>query len=789
MPLFGSGHSTLVSDEAPYFESLRDLDDWTIRSNTASRRLTGVLPYHPRSRVEVTTSESTGKLLVCHDYKGGYTEKPSALSYTFNFWSTCDTFIYFSHHRVTIPPSGWTNASHKQGVKMLGTLIFEGSGEEDCLRLILGRPPKACTGPAIPPQTNNYNKWAISPHYASLLADLARQRGFDGYLLNVECPLRGGVEQTRALAAWILLLQAELRAKVGPHAEAIWYDSVIITGNLAWQDRLNSLNLPFFLSSSSFFTNYTWPPHYPSLSAQFYLSLDPTLTSNPGHPHTPSKSLNTIYTGVDVWGRGSHGGGGFGCYKAIQHIDPQFLGLSVALFGQAWTWESEQDKPGWSWDVWWAYERGLWVGTGKDGEVALPLPVPPPPEPEKKDEKPIPPECPHGPFVPISSFFVQQPPPNPASLSFYTSFSPGVGRAWFVKGAKVLPAGSGWTDVDKQCSLGDLLWPLPKVSWDDGGIGSLLERGESLPEAKATIDFDDAWMGGSSLKLDVTCAGTDAEDAFFRCMWLPIQSLATTPNQSYEATLVYKCDHSAVQASLEIGLSVKTLGGGVSGDVEVKPVVLGDGMGNEGEGWTGLAIQFSVPGDGDGDILSVIGLVVGMAAEDPSETSSFAVQLGQLTVRPTPPTTVPAHAHKILWADFSSDPTSNPNATGISGTLTWDTASSFSALTTISLTSPEDPIPAWILPASEHWFPTFLYFNIYAAMPLGLVGQPPSPERATFVGTTGLDGRGNRFYVEPALLPEVMRGVRAVRFYVQGVTDVGDVLRWEHCAFVDVSMD
>lgn len=64
----------------------------------------------------------------------------------------------------------------------------------------------------------------VSPHYAHVLADLAFQRGFDGYLLNFEYPLRagGGVGQTRALAAWIALLNRELKHKVGPHAEAIW---------------------------------------------------------------------------------------------------------------------------------------------------------------------------------------------------------------------------------------------------------------------------------------------------------------------------------------------------------------------------------------------------------------------------------------------------------------------------------------------------------------------------------------------------------------------------------------
>lgn len=136
---------------------------------------------------------------------------------------------------------------------MLGTLIFEGSGEDDCLRLLVGQLPTSTSGPALPSTTT----LPLSPHYARVLADLAAQRGFDGYLLNVECPLRGGVEQTRALSAWIPILQAEMLAKVGPHAQALWYDSVIINGQLRWQDRLNSLNLPFFLSSTGFFTNYT----------------------------------------------------------------------------------------------------------------------------------------------------------------------------------------------------------------------------------------------------------------------------------------------------------------------------------------------------------------------------------------------------------------------------------------------------------------------------------------------------------------------------------------------------
>ena len=75
------------------------------------------------------------------------------------------------------------------------------------------------------------------------------------------------------------------------------------------------------------------------------MSLGETLVGNTPESHsqhTP-KTLQDIYMGIDVWGRGQHGGGGFGSYKALDHIAPESLGLSVALFGQAWSWESEQD--------------------------------------------------------------------------------------------------------------------------------------------------------------------------------------------------------------------------------------------------------------------------------------------------------------------------------------------------------------------------------------------------------------------------------------------------------------
>ena len=88
------------------------------------------------------------------------------------------------------------------------------------MQLLVGPLPGSTYGPAKPDSNATL---PVSSHYARLLAELAYQRGFDGYLLNFEYPLLGGVQQARALTMWIALLEQELKRKVGPHAEAMWY--------------------------------------------------------------------------------------------------------------------------------------------------------------------------------------------------------------------------------------------------------------------------------------------------------------------------------------------------------------------------------------------------------------------------------------------------------------------------------------------------------------------------------------------------------------------------------------
>jgi mannosyl-glycoprotein endo-beta-N-acetylglucosaminidase len=39
-------------------------------------------------------------------------------AYRLSHWRCIDTFVYFSHHLVTLPPAGWVTAAHLHGTKV-----------------------------------------------------------------------------------------------------------------------------------------------------------------------------------------------------------------------------------------------------------------------------------------------------------------------------------------------------------------------------------------------------------------------------------------------------------------------------------------------------------------------------------------------------------------------------------------------------------------------------------------------------------------------------------------------
>ncbi|KAF7776476.1 CAZyme family GH85 [Agaricus bisporus var. burnettii] len=782
--------TNLLPAKDQFFQSLAELDAYQTKKQSERPAVSQTTEWTPRKSPALG---SRGRLLVCHDYKGGYVEDPQGLSYTFNYWSLCESFVYFSHHRVTIPPPGWVNAAHRQGVKMLGVLIFEGDAQAEALRLIVGKLPQ--TSGSL--QSSAPSTLPISSHYAIALADLAAERGFDGYLLNFECVLTGGVEQARSLAAWITLLQSELVKRVGPHAETVWYDSVIFTGSLAWQNRLNSFNLPFFIPSTSFFSNYSWSPSFTDISVQYYNSLDSQLIGLASDSR--SKTLQDVLMGIDVWGRGSYGGGGFGCYKSLNHITPAHL--STALFAQAWTWETRENESDFTWDLWWNYERDLWVGNPDPNAV---IPVPSIPTPDE------------GPYKPLSTFFSRLPPPDPDDVPFHTTFCPGVGRSWFVAGVPVHQYPVGWMDVDKQTTMGDLIWPIPTLTLEGNSEGP-------LPDVAASVDMTDSWNSGTSIRL----LFTDKEinpDHSFRSFSFPIQTLTVTTQKSYTASIIYKLiPDGTTTFELSTALSIVPLQTGdtfTQDQMRAMTCAISPNSVTTTEltnDWVKSTMEFIIADTPPG-IVSLdcsIGLTLAITS---SQISPFPLTLllGQLNVHSTPSSTIQPNFPRILWSDFSSSSVQfNDGSTREVTNVNWQPATSLSQVGPITITSPEDPNSAWTPqpPLEKQWWPGFVYFNVYASPPpspttssgISLIQLPnrqhqhllqlPSDTNPIpgliWLGTSGPDNsltKGNfQFSFDRTQLPGELRELPTLRVYVQGILDTGEILDGDSSAFVDVT--
>ncbi|KAL1187903.1 Cytosolic endo-beta-N-acetylglucosaminidase 2 [Cardamine amara subsp. amara] len=264
------------------------------RSTVPLRRNSDDLPNRPR-------------VLICHDMKGGYVDDKwiqgceNDAGFAIWHWYLMDIFVYFSHSLVTLPPPCWINTAHRHGVKVLGTFITEwDEGKATCKDMLATKDS--------------------AQMYAERLAELATSLGFDGWLINIENEI--DEEQVSNLKEFVSHLTKVLHLST-PGALVIWYDSVTVNGNLQWQDQLNEMNKPFFDLCDGIFMNYTWQESYPKLSAE-----------------AAGDRKFDFYMGIDVFGRGSFGGGKWNVNAALDLLKRN--NVSAALFAPGWVYETAQ---------------------------------------------------------------------------------------------------------------------------------------------------------------------------------------------------------------------------------------------------------------------------------------------------------------------------------------------------------------------------------------------------------------------------------------------------------------
>jgi hypothetical protein len=311
-----------------YFDTFEQLQTWTVHDSDPLQRANTPL----LRRCLDNSEEKKANVLLCHDYAGNYHDYESVQEpeveeemYACEYLQYVDTFVYFSHKLVCVPPPTWTNTLHRNGVKVLGTIILE-------------------------PQANHIERLLqytgagddMKFFLAKVLADIAKHYGFDGYLVNIEKPFPNN--------SWIKHLQpflVQLRQELGDSMQLVWYaipdkysmsgltagtryDALTVYNKVSYQNQLNTYNLPFAKACGSILANYCWDEPQALDCRNF--------ATRSGFPP------DDVYCGIDVFAQNGarvtypkDSGGGSNTGIAVAKLAE--LGLSAGVFAPAWSFE------------------------------------------------------------------------------------------------------------------------------------------------------------------------------------------------------------------------------------------------------------------------------------------------------------------------------------------------------------------------------------------------------------------------------------------------------------------
>ncbi|MEU3725189.1 endo-beta-N-acetylglucosaminidase [Streptomyces sp. NPDC031705] len=273
---------------------------------------------------------------------------------------------------------------------------------------------------------------------AEQLVRVALAYGFDGWFVNAETD--GG---DSALAGRMRAFLRALRAAGAPHGLRItWYDAMNCTGRVGWQGALNALNQEFFEDRSgrvadTVFVDFRWTAD--------------TLADSGALADRLGRSRHELWAAVDVEAKGWDSEVRWDAIvpRGRDHV------VSLGLYRPEWTRNHLEDRsPG-------AFHRAddrFWTGASLD------------------PARPGPP----GPGWRAPAAFTADR-STVTGLPFGCSFNTGHGLRWYEGGA--VTSEEPWNHLALQDRLPGRRWVV-----DTAGA-----------RPAVTLDFEDAWRGGSSL--------------------------------------------------------------------------------------------------------------------------------------------------------------------------------------------------------------------------------------------------------------------------------------------------
>jgi endo-beta-N-acetylglucosaminidase D len=385
-------------------------------------------------------------------------------SYNFSYWPYVDILAYFTHILVAPPPVQWINAGHRNGVPVLGCMTTQYDGPEGRAQI-----KALITG-------ENGDK----EFYVKKLVQIANYYGFDGWALNFEDTIPES--QVDDLVTFLENLKRGLKDNPNKLGLVIWYDSIIESGKLDWQQELNDNNKRFFQACDGIFLDFKWTEGNLKNSAEkaielgrnpldVYVGIDINKaldTATDDHRHDiPDNFVDDLYS------------------KKFAPIADS--SLSVGLIGAPHTYKYSTDGRPFQ-----EVEREFWIGK---------------PPYDTRDE------------LKKSVSKLVSAKPVLSELPFFSTFNFGNGRGFYIEGKQVERVFAEftelrWSNLSAQSILPDMRCPS---SWGDRGL------------FQAVPAYDWAWDGGSSLRISNqsnTVAGR------FSCIDLFIGSIKYTKDKT-----------------------------------------------------------------------------------------------------------------------------------------------------------------------------------------------------------------------------------------------------------------
>lgn len=361
-------------------------------------------------------------------------------SNTFSYWQYIDKMVYWggsSGEGLIVPPSpDVTDASHKNGVPVLGTVFFppmEFSGKVEWLDEFLQKDSKG-NFPLV-----------------DKLIEVADTYQFDGWFINQET--QGDEEHplTKKHADLMIEFIKQFKEKSQDELEIMYYDAMTSDGKVEWQNALNDKNSQYLVDENgekvadSMFLNFWWTED--SLAGEELLKASNQKAQEIGvDPYD-------IYAGIDVQADGYSTPVKWDLFEKSENETYTSLGLYAA----DWPYSSSSTV-----DEFQMKENMFWVNSKGD------------PTSEMDSAEPTN-------WPGISRYVVEKTPLT--SLPFTTNFNVGNGYNFFIEGEKV--SNLDWNNR----SVSDV---LPTYRW------IMDHEGEN--DLTPSWDFSQAYYGGNSLK-------------------------------------------------------------------------------------------------------------------------------------------------------------------------------------------------------------------------------------------------------------------------------------------------